>query len=325
MNVLVTGASGFVGSRLVGTLAAQLSGDDRLVAWEHGAPMADDPRVERREVDLTDRAMVMAAMRDAQPDRVFHLAAMSSVQVSLEGARRTHDVNVGGTGALADALLELHRPAVVIFASTGEVYGASFLGGEPLTESAPVLPANPYARSKLAAEILLQDRLADVCPVICLRLLNHTGPGQDERFVVPAFAAQIARIESDSRIGSLRIGNLAAERDFLDVGDVIDAYLAALRLADSAAGFSLYNVASGLPRSIRSILDALIAHSGASFEIEIDPHRLRKADIPRTLCDPSRFREATGWQPTRNFDDTLRDVLVWWRRKLGPEASGDRA
>lgn len=318
MTVLVTGASGFVGSRLIRALRTYLPADMRLSGWDH-APTDEALAVENvewRTVDLTDAEAVDAVIREAPPSRVFHLAARSSIHQSQTAAKATHDVNVRGTAILANAL-QAHAPgSVMIFASSGEVYGSAFAAGSALSETSPVLPVNPYARSKLAAEFVLQDTLSETCPVIVLRPLNHTGPGQDERFVVPSFAAQIARIEMGLVPPRLSVGNLAAERDFLDVADVIDAYLATLELAGSASGFQVYNVAAGRPRSIASILDRLVALSSVSFSVETDPARMRPVDIPRTLCDTSAFLAKTGWQPKRDFDATLADVLNWWRGRV---------
>ena len=318
MTVVVTGASGFVGSQLVKALRTHLPAERRLLAWDH-ASMDEGLAVENvewRTVDLRNADAVTAAIRDSLPTLVFHLAARSSIQQSQGAAKATHDVNVHGTATLANALYAYAPGAVMIFASSGEVYGAAFASGSVLSETSPVYPLNPYARSKLAAEFILQDMLSETCPVIALRLLNHTGPGQDERFVVPSFAAQIARIERGLVPPRLLVGNLAAERDFLDVGDVIDAYLRTLELADSASGFQVYNVASGRPRSIASIVDRFVALSSASFPIEPDPNRMRPLEIASTHCDTSAFTRRTGWQPRRDFDATLADVLNWSRARV---------
>ncbi|MGE3307708.1 MAG: NAD-dependent epimerase/dehydratase family protein, partial [Rhizobiaceae bacterium] len=259
MTVLVTGASGFVGGRLVRALRQHLPAQTRLIGWDRSPAVDAAEGVEWRAVDLTDAAAVDAAIADARPAQVFHLAALSSVGQAQGAARATHDVNVGGTFNLAEALRR-HSPGTgVIFASSGEIYGGAFAAGAPLAEGASVLPLNSYARSKLAAEFVLHDRLADACPVVALRLLNHTGAGQDERFVVPTFAAQIARIEKGLHPPQVHVGNLAAERDFLDVDDVIDAYVRAFTIIGEAPGFRVFNVASGAPRSIASILDRLVA------------------------------------------------------------------
>lgn len=314
MTILVTGASGFVGRRLVKALRRRLGPEAQLIGWDHSAEGSDG--IERHAVDLTNAAAVTAAVRATPPKLIFHLAAISSVGQSQGAARATHEVNVTGTLNLAEAL-RAHAPgARLVFASSGEVYGAAFSSGAALDETSPARPLNPYARSKLAAEYMLQDRLSDVCPVIALRLLNHIGPGQDERFVVPGFAAQIARIEKGLIPPKLMVGNLAAERDFVDVDDVIDAYLATLTSGDGEPGFTVYNVASGQPRSIRSILDRLIALSTARFDVEPDPARLRPSEIARTLSDASAFRQRTGWQPKRDLDGTLSQILDWWRERI---------
>jgi GDP-4-dehydro-6-deoxy-D-mannose reductase len=319
VRVLVTGASGFVGGRLVERLRRDHGAGIALTGWDrtpspHGEA---ETGIAWRSVDLNDGDSVDAAIRMDRPDRVYHLAGLSSVKQAEGAAAQACEVNVGGTAALARALYAHAPGAALIFAGSGTVYGAAFNSGEPLTEQAAVRPLDAYARSKLAGEIVLQDMLAERCPVIALRLLNHSGPGQDERFVVPSFAAQIARIEKGLVPATLSVGNLEVERDFLDVEDVIDAYLAALRIADQAVGFQLYNVASGKPRSIASILERLIALSRAKPEVERASRRVRAGEIASTRCDSSAFRTRTGWRPTRDFDDTIAAILDWWRARVG--------
>jgi GDP-4-dehydro-6-deoxy-D-mannose reductase len=317
MTILVTGASGFVGSRLVERLRRERGSDARLIGWDRAPlPEAHTGRgIEWRSVDLTDAAAVDAAIRGDPPRRVFHLAGLSSVKQAEGAAMATYEVNVNGTEYLARALAAHAPGAVVVFASTGTVYGSAFAAGGPLSETSPVRPLDAYARSKLAAEIVLQDLLSERCPVIALRLLNHSGPGQDERFVVPSFAAQIARIEKGSVEPKLTVGNLDAERDFLDVDDVIDAYMATLALADQAKAFAVFNIASGRLRSIGSILDRLIGLTSAKLTVERIASRLRASDIAATRCDTSAFIARTGWRPQRDFDDTTAAILDWWRKR----------
>lgn len=326
MSILVIGASGFVGHHLVPALREHVPNSVRLVAAGRGHFGAPQSGIEHAAVDVTDQDSVDALFERLRPTRVIHLAALSSVQQAHLSTAKAYDVNVGGTLAIASAMRRFVPGAALLFASTGEVYGRTFLSGQALNEDAPVLPANPYARSKLAAEIVLQDRLSDVCPVITLRLLNHTGAGQDERFVAPSFAAQIARIEVGAAAPVVKVGNLSAERDFLDIADVVDAYIHALGLLDRQRGYSLFNIASGEARSIASILEALRRLSRVPFEVETDPARMRPSDIARAICDAAAFRAATGWMPKRPFADTVSSLLDWWRTQASwPSGEASRA
>ena len=317
MIILVTGAFGFVGRHLVKALRQRLPAASRIVPVGRGNTAVGAPDIEAVNIDITDAVAVDHLISTLKPTHVLHLAARSSVQQAHNAGVATYEANVTGTLVLAAAMRRHVPGARMIFASTGEIYGRAFASGDHLKESSSVYPANSYARSKFSAEIALQDALADVCPVIALRLLNHTGAGQDERFVVPSFAAQVARIEAGLVAPVVRVGNLTAERDFLDVADVVDAYVLALKLADNAKGYQLFNVASGIPRSIASVLDSLRVLSRVSFAIEEDPDRMRPSDIPRAVCDAGSFKDATGWAPTREWSTTLSNVLDSWRDTCG--------
>ena len=319
MRILVTGASGFVGSRLLDRLRREHGAGAELIGWDRtpSPHSGADRSVAWRSVDLTDAAAVDAAIQADRPDRIFHLAGLSSVKQAEGATFKTCEVNIGGTTALARALYEHAPGAALIFASSGAVYGAAFASGEPLAETAPARPLDTYGRSKLAGEIVLQDMLSERCPVIVLRLLNHSGPGQDERFVVPSFAAQIARMEKGLAPPSLSVGNLDVERDFLDLEDVIDAYLDALSMAGDAKGFQIYNIASGRLRTVASVLDRLIGLTSVKPVVESNSGRLRAGEITATRCDISAFQARTGWGPKRDFDDTIAAILDWWRERLG--------
>jgi len=264
-------------------------------------------------VDLLDEAALTAAVAEFRPRTIIHLAAASSVAGAARTPGATWDVNLIGTRNLAHAARRLGEPVHFIFASTAEVYGRAFLDG-PCSEDTPPQPVSAYGRSKLAAEHLLEDLTGDEFFLTVLRLFNHTGAGQDERFVVPAFAAQVAAAE----VGEgdvIRVGNLEARRDFSDVDDIIEAYTA-IAAGPTPDGTVRYNVGSGAVRSIRSILDLLVSHARAPVEVVQDPGRLRAVDILDARGDFSRIRAAFGWRTTVPFEHTALSVLENQRARL---------
>jgi GDP-4-dehydro-6-deoxy-D-mannose reductase len=206
-----------------------------------------------------------------------------------------------------------HSPkARFIFVSSSEVYGDAFKRlNRPVDENARLEPTNPYATSKAAADLLLGQLAREGLKVIRFRPLSHTGPGQTDRFVIPAFATQIARIKNGLQEPTLRIGNLDARRDFLDVRDVVDAYVLALALPDKdwEAG-EILNLASGIPRRIGEILDELIALAGLSVRIEQDPARIRANDTLLAIGDATAARRTLGWAPHVPWEVTLRDLVA---------------
>lgn len=292
MRVYVTGASGFVGTRLKPALEAE----------GHGVRAAD------REVDVTDRSAVAAALTSARPDAVVHLAAQSSVADSLRAPHEAWRVNFLGTRAVLQAVADRAPRARVLVVGSADQYAPTEPGSAPLDETTPLRPRNPYARSKAAAEQLARLAARGGLDVVCVRAFNHTGPGQTPRFVVPDFAQQIARIADGLVEPVMRVGNLESVRDFLDVRDVVAAYL---RLLDPAVPADVYNVASGRGRSVASILDRLCELAGVSPRIERDPSRHRPTDW--LVGDPTRLATATGWRAEHDFDATLAAVLQSFR------------
>ena len=236
-------------------------------------------------------------MREAQPDACVHLAAVASVPAARGDPRLAWDVNLHGTLNLANALVAIAPGCVLLFAATADVYGTSFRSGVPLNEHAPLAPTNIYSATKAAADLALGAMAQDGLPVIRLRLFNHTGRGQSDVFALPAFARQIALIEAGEQEPVMQVGNLDARRDFLDVHDVCTAYVACLQHAQLLPLATLLNIASGVPRRIGDVLDALLKRAGVQVEIRIDSARLRPSDTPLAIGDAALARSLLGWCP----------------------------
>jgi GDP-4-dehydro-6-deoxy-D-mannose reductase len=198
-----------------------------------------------------------------------------------------------------------NAPVRLVFTSSAEIYGAQPPHAYPLRETTVPSPANPYAASKAAAEmLLLGEARAFGLDVVIARAFNHIGPGQSDRFAVASFAAQLAAIAAGGP-PQLYVGNLDAKRDFLDVRDVVRAYIA---LAKRGAPGEIYNVCSGTARSMRDVLRELIIAAHVPVEVRDDPARMRPADVPLSLGDASKLREATGWEPRVPFAASIRDI-----------------
>ena len=293
MRALVTGARGFVGSWLTAHLVE--SGDD-VVAIDH-------------EVDVTDGAAVRAAVLEAAPDVVYHLAALTNVAQSWSDPSDVFRVNAIGTLHVLDAARSCPHPPRVLVTSSAEVYGAVPQDLLPVTEEAPLAPVTPYAVSKVAAEYLgVQAHLAHGLPVLRMRPFNHVGPGQSSAFVVSALAERIVEARRNGA-DSIVVGNLTARRDLTDVRDVVRAYRL---LAERGVAGEVYNVCSGRDIAIADVALQMQSLAGVELEFELDPALSRPVDVPVVRGDYTKLREATGWEPTLSLERTLLDVLEQW-------------
>jgi GDP-4-dehydro-6-deoxy-D-mannose reductase len=310
VNVLVTGANGFVGSYLVPHLVAE---GHAVIAAVHTTPeeSSPDPSMlasadEVIELDLAVADSVQRLPLD-ELDAVVHLAAMASVGDSLANPGLAWTINAAGTARLAElaAAGAGRRRVVFLLVSSGEVYGPA--GDQrPLVETSPVSPGSPYAASKLGAEIaVLEIGRRTALHVVVARPFGHTGPRQAQRYVVPAFAR---RVQIAKKVGApvVTVGNLDPVREFMHVRDVVDAYT---RLLQFGKDGEIYNIASGHAVSLREVFLEIADISGHAVIPEVDTALVRAVDVPYLVGDARKLTEATGWRANIPLSDTLREVV----------------
>jgi len=294
MLAYVTGGAGFVGRWLT----------------EHLSGCGDEVVAVDVEVDVTSPAAVRESITSVQPEVVYHLAGLAHVGRSWDNPGPTFNVNAAGTLNVLEGAAACARPPRVILVSSAEVYGTA--GSDPVGEDAPLRPVSPYAASKVAAEFLgLQQYLGRSLPVIRARPFNHVGPGQAPDFVVSALAKRIVETEQSGG-GKVSVGNLGAERDFTDVRDVVRAYRL---LAEHGEPGEAYNIGTGRAVAVRDVANRLAALAKTPVELVTDPDLVRPVDVPVFLGDARKLVAATGWSPSIGLDETLRDVLEFWRAK----------
>jgi GDP-4-dehydro-6-deoxy-D-mannose reductase len=318
MRVLITGITGMVGSHLADYCLER--GDVEVVGtvrWrsprDNIAAIAD--RIRLVEVDLRDQGGVRRMVEDVEPEAIFHLAAQSFVPASWSGPADTLTTNTLAQVSLLEALRDLGLTDVpFMVAGSSEEYGLVHPEETPITEENPLRPLSPYAVSKVTQDLLgWQYHRSFGLRVVRTRAFNHEGPRRGHVFVTSNFAKQIAEIESGRRPPVLEVGNLEARRDWHDVRDTVRAYWLAAMEGEPG---EVYNIGRGEALSIGEMLDILL--SMAKVEVEVRPiaERMRPSDVELLVCDPTKFRERTGWEPAIPFDQTLRDTLEYWRERV---------
>lgn len=310
MRILITGATGFVGGHLATELAAhypqaQLFGT--TFGHTSGAMLPDSMPL--LEADLRDPARIGLALEQSDPDIIFHLAGFASGAGTDAAVIRA--ANVDATLMLVEAVAALKKPCRLHLASTGYVYGTTE-SNAPATENTPLRPEGLYAQSKAEMETVVRPLASDKLAITVTRAFNHTGPRQTPAFVAPGFARQLARIERGLDPPVVRVGNLEARRDFLDVRDVVRAYRLLLCELETAP-WRVVNVASGEAIAIQTILDTLLSLTQADVAVEVDTSRLRPSDMPECVGSSALLSQLTGWRKTHSLADTLVETLKWWR------------
>lgn len=307
-RLLVTGADGFVGRHLV--RAARAEGHTVIAAILPSAVLPGEWAEETSgaPVEIVRADLTVAAdherLADTGPDQIVHLAAIASGAAARKDPTAAMQVNGVGSVNLIAAVAAGGLHPRFLLVSTGEVYGPGYDG--PIREESPMNPVSPYAASKAAAEPALEDLGAhSAIPVVIARAFPHTGPGQSTEYVLPALAARL-RVAKAAGEKEIRVGNLDAIRDFLDVRDVARAYL--LLLQHGAAGMP-YNVASGIGHRLSECFRKLATIIGIDALPVQDPALLRPADIPTLIGDPTRLKRATGWAPQYSLERTLQDLV----------------
>lgn len=312
MRALITGISGFVGSHLAEYL---LTHTDWQVAGTVYGRLDNIAHLRERltlyPAELSRLEVVRFIVEQTRPDYIFHLAAQPIPSLSRHDPWFTLENNIRAQLNVLETVSQLGLACRVLVVGSSEEYGAITPADLPVDEDTPLRPTSPYAVSKVTQDFLgLQYWLSNRVEAVRVRPFNHIGPRQRRGFVAPDFASQIAEIEAGLRPARIHVGTLDVARDFSDVRDIVRGYF--LALTQGKPG-EVYNLGSGQAHTVRELLETLIEASGVPVEIIQDADRVRPVDVPCIVADCTRLRELTGWQTQIPFEQSLRDVLAYWR------------
>jgi GDP-4-dehydro-6-deoxy-D-mannose reductase len=308
-SIIITGGNGFVGRHLIAELR-KIWPKVSIVVWDttlEGLPEG----VEGVTVDITKPEMYKKSLEETKPTWIVHLAAVASVPFAIQHPEVAKHVNIEGTRALLSSVHSLSADTRVLIASSADIYGHGSPDPLPELSLSECTPQNPYSQSKWEMEQMVEKEFQDF--TIRVRPFPHVGPGQGKGFVTADFASQVADIETGKQEPVLRVGNLAAKRDFTDVRDVVRAYR--LVMEKGKIG-EVYNIGSGRAIPVQTILDTLLTVATVDITVEQDPARMRPSDTPVLFGDTTKLVAATGWQPEIPFEQTMREILDYWRSKV---------
>ena len=328
-NVLITGITGMVGSHLADYLLNKTNWKIYgLCRWrspldnvEHLLPLAiKKTRLEFIYGDLTDISSMIKALKISKPDYVFHLAAQSYPKTSFESPLDTYETNIQGTSSLLEALKIYSKDSKIHVCASSEVFGRVPKEKLPIDEECSFHPASPYAISKVGTDLIgrFYAEAYGMC-VMTTRMFTHTGPRRGDVFAESTFAKQIALIEHGIIPPILKTGNLDSLRTFADVRDAVRAYYMLLTINPIPGEY--YNIGGTYTCSVREMLDILLNMSEMKdkISVETDPDRLRPIDADLQVPNTNKFQQHTGWEPQIKFEDTMRELLEYWRKRVSSE------
>ncbi|MGQ9715222.1 MAG: GDP-mannose 4,6-dehydratase [Anaerolineae bacterium] len=319
-RALITGINGFVGSHLAEYFLAHT--DWHICGTVYGrldniADIRD--QLTLFPAELSREQAVEYVLEETKPHYIFHLAAQPVPSASRADPWFTLENNIRLQLNILEGVVRLGLTPKVLVVGSSEEYGAVQPSDLPVDEETPLRPLNAYGLSKIAQDYMgLQYYLSHQLPIIRVRPFNHIGPRQRPGFVAADFARQIAAAEAGLQEPVVLVGNLDVSRDFSDVRDVVRAYHALMLKGQPG---EVYNVGSGEARSVRELLDLLLSLSERPIEVRQDPAKVRPADVPCLVCDASKLRRATQWEPRISFAQSLRDVLDYWREQMAREVA----
>ncbi len=320
MRALITGISGFVGSHLAEYLLAHT--DWQVAGTVYGKVdniVHIQDQLKLYPAELSRLEVVRFIVEEAHPDYIFHLAAQPISWMSRQDPWFTLENNIRSQLNVLEAVVQLGLSSRVLVVGSGEEYGRVSAEDLPIDEKTPLRPTSQYGVSKVTQDFLgLQYFLSYGIPAIRVRPFNHTGPRQRQGFVASDFASQIAEVEAGHRPPIISVGELTAARDFSDVRDIVRGYYLAITQGEPG---EVYNMGSGIACSAGQMLDMLLHLSGTKIKIEQDASRLRPVEVPVMVADSSRLRARTGWDTTIPLEQSLRDVLDYWREQVRTGAS----
>jgi GDP-mannose 4,6-dehydratase len=327
MKALITGITGMVGSHLVDFLIENtdweiygfLRWQDRLDNLEHHFDRINNKdRINLIYGDLNDLPSLQKAVKDSNPDYVFHLAAQSYPRTSFDAPLETLQTNIIGTANLLESLREFGKKDVVVHnCASSEIFGRVPKEKLPIDEECSIHPASPYAISKVGTDLLGRYYgEAYGMKVVSTRMFTHTGPRRGDVFSESTFAKQIALIEAGLQDPIIYVGNLDSLRTYADVRDAVKAYY--LLVTTNPIAGEYYNIGGTYTCKIEDMLNYLISQSTRKdIKVEIDPDRLRPIDADLQVPNTEKFRNHTGWEPEYTFEQTMNDLLDYWRTEVG--------